>query len=142
MIDQRGVEPLAMQIFAGIVLLVIGLGIGYAVYSWAGGYATALKCNITFNKLSSTITKPGSDTIQTTVEYTMGTKADATLSATGEPTGVSVIFQPITDEPTFYSNMTVTVDNTALAGSYVLTITAKDNSGSTAGSAPYTINIQ
>lgn len=143
--DERGVEPLAMKIFAGIVLLVIGLGIGFGVYMWAGGWATAIKCDVILDKPSATIGKPTSgentDTIQVNIKYIMGTKEAVTLDATGEPQGVRVIFSPLSGEPDFYSNMTVGVNENAVAGSYVLTIVVKDSKSGTSGSAPFNLTI-
>ncbi len=142
---ERGVEPLAMKIMAGVILLVIGLGIGYAVYTWAGGYVTAIKCELSFDKSSTTIGKPGSgensDMIQVTTRYVMGTKETVTLDATGEPSGVRVTFDPQTGEPDFYSNMRVYVNENAAADSYVLTILVKDSKGNTSGSTAFNLEI-
>jgi len=141
-LDERGVEPLAMQIFAGIVLLVIGLGIGYTVYMWAGGWATAIKCNVSLDKPSTTIRIGENETIRVNISIAMGTAENVTLYATGEPGNVSVTFNPPRSEPPFYSNMTVTVSDGAIPDNYVLTILAKDRKGATSGSAPFNLTIQ
>ena len=140
--DELGVEPLAMKIFAGIVLLVIGLGIGYAVYTWAGGWVRAMKCDLSFNKDRAVISRGDNDIVQITVRYIMGTKESVTLDATGEPAGVSVSFNPLSGEPDFYSNMTISVSADAEPGNYVLTIIVKDGNGSTSGSAPFNLTVQ
>jgi len=143
--DELGVEPLAMKIFAGIVLLVIGLGIGYGVYTWAGGWATAIKCNLGLEKNTTTIGIPdngeNTNNIRVDISIAIGTAENVTLDATGKPQGVSVTFNPPRSEPPFYSYMTVKVDNTATAGNYVLTILAKDSKGATSGSAPFNLTI-
>ena len=140
--DERGVEPLAMKIFAGIVLLVIGIGIGYGVYMWAGGWVTAIKCNVSLEKSSTTISIGNNDTIRVNISIAMGTAEIVTLDATGEPDNVSVTFNPSSGEPPFYSNMTVTVSSGATASNYVLTILVKDSKGTTSGSAPFNLIIQ
>ncbi|MEM3519378.1 MAG: hypothetical protein QW179_02265 [Candidatus Hadarchaeales archaeon] len=138
--DERGVEPLAMKIFAGIVLLIIGLGIGYAVYSWAGGYASSLKCEIILSESSKSVSRGGSATINVTVNYIMGTKENVTLQATGAPSGVNLSFNPPMGEPTFYSTLIITVDNTASPGSSTLTISAMGSKGQ-AGSTSLALTI-
>lgn len=142
---ERGVEPLAMKIFAGIVLLAIGLGIGYGVYTWAGGWAAAIKCDISFDKSGTTIGKPttgeNSDIIQVNIRYVMGTKWTVLLDATGEPLGVRIIFDPPSGEPDFYSYMRVYVNENANPDNYVVTILVKDSKGTTGGSAPFNLEI-
>ncbi|MEM2192627.1 MAG: hypothetical protein QXG38_03330 [Candidatus Hadarchaeales archaeon] len=138
--DERGVEPLAMKIFAGIVLLIIGLGIGYALYSWAGGYASSLKCSITLSETSKTISRGGSATIDVTVNYLMGTVENVTLQATGAPSGVNISFSRLRGEPSFYSTLIITVDNTASPGSSTLTISAIGSKGQ-AGSASLALTV-
>jgi hypothetical protein len=140
-LDQRGVEPLAMKIFAGIVLLVIGLGIGYAVYSWAAGYATGLKCTITLASDSSTIARGENETIGVTVEYLMGTKDNVTLRASGHPPEVEISFKPATDEPTFFSDMVIIVTPAAEPGDYPLTISADDSRGNQTASARFDLTV-
>jgi hypothetical protein len=82
------------------------------------------------------------DNIQVNIDFTMGTAETATLSATGQPSGVTVTFNPSNGMPPFYSTMTVSVDNTATVGSYTLTILAKTSGGATSGSAPFNLTIQ
>lgn len=140
--EERGVEPLAMKIMAGVILLVVGLGIGYAVYTWAGGYVAAIKCNVSLEKSSTTISVGENETIRVDISIAMGTAETVTLDATGEPSGVSVSFEPSSGEPPFYSNMTVSVGSTSTAGDYVLTILVKDSKGATSGSVPFNLTIQ
>jgi len=138
--DNKGVEPLAMQIFAGIVLLVIGLGIGYAVYTWAGkGASSMLAFNVTLDTQSIAISRPASGdnsrTFNVTVDSFGGTyDKTVSLSATGQPTGVTVGFSPTSGKPSFSSVITVEVDNTAALGISAITIrgTSEDSTEKTA----------
>lgn len=140
--DERGVEPLAMQIFAGIVLLVIGLGVGIGVFSWARGWTTAIKCDLSFDQNSAVISRGGNETIQVTIRYVMGTKETVTPDATGGPNGVSVSFNPPSGEPDFYSNMTISVGASVEPDNYVLTVIVKDSKGATSGSAAFNLTVQ
>ena len=143
MLGQKGVEPLAMQIFAGIVLLVIGIGIGYAVYTWAGkGASSMLSFNVTLDgnsTLDITLGRPTSGENSTTIDMTVesfGGTYDETvsLSATGQPTGVTVSFSATSGKPNFGSIITVEVDNTAALGASAITIrgTSEDGTEKTA----------
>jgi aminopeptidase S len=131
-LDQRGVEPLAMKIFAGIVLLVIGLGIGIGVFSLAAtGSQQLLAFNVTLDgqfSLSTTIGIPtegdNSKTIQVSVTKLGTYDKTVTLDATGEPTGVTVSFSPASGTPDLGSTMTVVVDNNATAGATTITVKA------------------
>jgi aminopeptidase S len=133
MLDQRGVEPLAMKIFAGLLLLVIGIGVGYGVYTLAGKGATQL---LSYNVLidgqasySTLITRGSNKPLAVLVEKIGTYDKNVTLDATGEPTGVTVGFSPSSGVPTFGSTMTVSVDNTATVGSTTLTIRALGEDG-------------
>lgn len=149
--EEAGVEPTALKIMAGVILLGIGLGIGVAVYKTVGSTITAMKCNVDLGTSSITIGRPlsgeNTDIVRVDITLLTGTAETATLDVTGEPTGVRVTFSEQSGIPPFYSNMTVHVDNIqvanpATAGSYVLTILAKDSKGATSGSAPLGLIIQ
>jgi aminopeptidase S len=132
--EERGVEPLAMQIFAGIILLVIGLGIGYAVFTWAGkGTQQALSFSVSVSPNSTTIVIPatGDNTknLNVTVNRIGAYDKTVTLIATGQPTGVTVSFSPASGIPGFGSTMTVEVDNRATSGTTTLTIKATGTDG-------------
>jgi len=129
-LDQRGVEPLALQIFAGIVLLVIGLGIGYAVYTWAGKGATGmLSFTVSVSPTSATVNKPSGDNVETlslsvSVQRIGTYDKIVSLTATGQPTGVTISFSPASGIPSFGSTMTVIIDNSAIAGKTTITVKA------------------
>ncbi|GEM_PF-822733 len=127
--DERGVEPLAMKIFAGIVLLMIGLGIGYAVYTWAGkGTQQMLSFTVNVSPGTVTIEIPENGVNMKNISVTItriGTYDETvSLDAEGEPTGVNVSFSPASGKPDFGSTMTITVDNSAIAGVTTITIKA------------------
>jgi hypothetical protein len=147
--DEAGVEPTAMKIMAGVILLAIGLGIGVAVYKTVGGAVTAMKVDVSLARSSTTIGRPASgentDDIRVDITLLMGTAETATLDATGEPSGVTVTFSPPSGKPPFYSTMTISVSNTvgnADLRKHTLTILAKDSGGATSGSAPFDLTIQ
>lgn len=130
--DQRGVEPLAMKIFAGIVLLVIGLGVGYGVYSWASsGSQTLLAFNVTLDgqsSLSVTIGIPteteNTKTVGVLVESLASYDKNVSLTATGAPTGVNLSFSPASGSLNLGSTLTVRVDDSAIAGTTTITVRA------------------
>jgi hypothetical protein len=143
--EEVGVEPTALKIMAGIVLLAIGLGIGVAVFKTVGSSVTAMRVTVSLDRSSTTIGRPMSgdntDNIQVSIDLIMGTAETATLSATGQPSGVTVTFSPSSGMPPFYSTMKVSVENTAGSGTYTLTILAKTSGGATSGSAPFGLTI-
>jgi len=127
--DERGVEPLAMKLFAGIVLLVIGLSIAYAIYTWAGRTSQEMlsfSVSVSPNAVSIDIPENGTNTTTVTVNVVKVGSYDrtVTLSADGQPTGVSTSFSPASGIPQFGSTMTIVVDNTATSGTTTLTIRA------------------
>jgi len=127
--DERGVEPLAMKIFAGIVLLMIGLGIGYAVYTWAGKGAQQMlsfMVSVSSDNVTIKIPEDGESTKNLSVTVTRLGPYDETVSldAEGEPTGVKVSFSPASGTPDFGSTMTITVNNSATPGTTTITIKA------------------
>jgi len=128
-LDQRGVEPLALQIFAGIILLVIGLGIAYGIYMWAGkGSTSLLSYNVSLSPNSATMTKPTDNNVSTSVSVSVSRIAPydkiVTLTATGVPDNVAVSFSPNTGTPSFGSTMTITVGVQAVQKKTTITIKA------------------
>jgi len=139
--DEAGVEPTALKIMAGVVLLVIGLGIGVAVYKMVGGSVTAMKVDVSLAQSSTTIAKNNTDNIQVDVTLIMGTTENVTLYTIGVPDNVAVTFSPPSGKPPFYSTMKVSVGSTAAPGTYTLTVLAKTSSGATSGSVPFDLTI-
>jgi cardiolipin synthase len=79
----------------------------------------------------------GSSTITSTV--TGGFDSAVTLTASGEPTGVTVAFSPASITGAGPSTMTATVASTAAAGTYPITITG--TSGSTTETATVSLTV-
>ena len=79
----------------------------------------------------------GTSTITTTL--TSGTAQSVTLSATGQPAGVSVGFNPASVTAGGTSTMTVTVPTGTTAGSYPLSVTG--TSASATHSVPVTLTV-
>lgn len=129
-LDQRGVEPLAMKLFAGIVLLVIGLGIGYAVYTWAGRGATGmLSFTVSLSPTSATVSPGSTITVNVSVQRIGPYDKNVSLSASGVPANVRVSFSPNTGVPAFGSTMTIVVENSAQSGTTTITIKATGTDG-------------
>lgn len=124
--EERGVEPLAMKIFAGIVLLVIGLGIGYGVYMWAsGGVHETLSFSVDVSPNSATLSAGENINVTVTVRRIGTYDKTVTLDATGEPDDVTVSFSPTSGVPEFGSTMTIRVASGATPGATTLTIRAR-----------------
>jgi hypothetical protein len=134
-----------MKLFAGIVLLVIGIGLGYGLYMWAAGYAEAIKCEITLERISATVSGEENVTIEVpvelTIKYIMGARENVELNVSGIPSGVTVDFSPTRGVPDFYSNMTIFVTPAAEPGDYPLTISVIDTQGNVAASARFDLTI-
>ncbi|MEM3420892.1 MAG: hypothetical protein QW835_02015 [Candidatus Hadarchaeum sp.] len=129
-LDQCGVEPLAMKLFAGIVLLVIGLGIGYAVYTWAGRGATGmLSFTVSLSPTSATVRPGNTITVNVSVQRIGPYDKDVSLSASGVPANVTVGFSPSTGVPAFGSTMTIVVGSSAQPGTTTITVKATGTDG-------------
>ena len=132
--DERGVEPTALKIMAGVIMLAIGLSIGVAVYKRAGGATPGmLSFSVTLSP-SATIGRPtsGENTkdVSVSVQKILDYSSTVTLSYSGNPSGVTVTFAPSSGTPNFYSTMTVHVDNTTtFAGTTTITIRATGADG-------------
>ena len=130
-LDERGVEPLAMKIFAGIVLLVLGIGIGFMVITWArGGVTQQLSFDVTVSPSSATVIRPSTDNSSTTAQVSVqpilgGYSQMVTLSFESPPTGVYITFDGSpTDNgtPPFSSTMTIQVDSSVALGTTTINI--------------------
>ena len=143
--DERGVEPTALVIMAGVILLAIGLSIGVAVYKRAGGGVTSqLSFSVTLSPSSATIGRPmnGENTknVQVSVEKILDYSSVVTLNYSGNPTGVTVTFSSSSGTLNFYSTMTVHVDNTAALGTSTITVRGTGADG-TEQTAPFELTV-
>jgi hypothetical protein len=132
-----------MKIFAGIVLLVIGLGIGYAIYMGIKPPAFTL----TFSPTVARIHKPlppenvSDNSIRVTVERLLEYDQPVNLSPGVLPENVDVRFNPPsgTPAPNFTSTVKVMVGPNAPVGKHSITVYAKGPDAE--GSGTFTLEI-
>ena len=126
--DERGIEPLAMKLLAGLILLAAGLGMGITMYKRAGRTIERSSIQLFLERESWTLPKPENEnslTVLVNVESVFDFHENVTLSVEGQPVGVNTIFSRSVGVPTFYSNLTITVSSIVARGSYVLTVKAE-----------------
>jgi hypothetical protein len=136
-LDERGVEPLAMKIFAGIFLLIVGLGIGYAVYAQVGrGVQSMLSFTVriegqTEHSLTLGVPASGENSASLSVRVEEITPYDkmVVLIATGIPENVRCSFSPGSGQPTFGSTLTIRVGPQAPRGTHTITVKAAGEDG-------------
>jgi uncharacterized membrane protein len=111
---------------------------GSALINALAGTATA-GFSLSANPTSVSVKqgKSGSSTITSTT--TGGFNSAVTLSATGQPTGVTVTFNPTSITGTGTSLMTMTVASTTKTGTYPITV--KGTSGSTTETTTVTLTV-
>lgn len=144
-LDERGVEPLAMKIFAGIFLLIVGLGIGYAAYVRMGRSVQSMlsfrveiegqtECSLTLG-----VPQSGENSATLSLRVVEVTQYDrsVTLTATGLPENVSCSFSPAQGNPTFSSILTVKVGQRAPKGTHAVTVRATGEDGTEQTAALY-----
>jgi len=135
--EERGIEPLALKLLAGLILLAAGLGIGLTMYKRAGKVVERLSVRLSVEPDSWTLPKPDNEnftTVQITVEPLLDFHGEVTLSADGQPSGVYVSFSPSSGTPIFYSSLVIKVTNKVNPGVYTLTIRARGNGAEAAHS--------
>ena len=119
--DERGVEPTALKLLAALLLLAVGIGIGFAVYTWvAAGTGQQMEeitgpgFSVSVSPGSATIVRPATGSVErqftVNVEVQRGYDKTVTLSySPADLTGVSIDFSPENGKPTFGSTMIMTV---------------------------------
>ena len=139
--DEAGVEPTAMKIMAGVILLAIGLGIGVAVYRLVGndvrlvgnGVTGQLSFSVDVEENEVTLGKPDtgehSITVKVSVDNILDYNKVVTLSYSPSRAGVSITFNPSSGTPTFRPDMTVRVDHTATPETVTITVKGSDADG-------------
>ena len=121
--DERGVEPTAMKILVGVILVAIGLGVGITLYTQFDP-ASYLSYSVTATPSSDVIARDSSDTVSISIESLGGHSGTIELTATGVPAGVTASFSPENGTGSFGSTMTVTVTGAAATGTSTITIKA------------------
>jgi len=140
--EERGVEPLALKLLAGLILLAVGLGLGLTMYRRAGKTLEKVGIRLSLEPESWTLPKPEGEnvlTVQVTVESLLDFQGNVSLSASGVPSGVDVSFSPDFGTPTFYSTLQIRVTNTVNRGTYSLTIRARGNGAE--ATHPFTLEV-
>ena len=103
------------------------------------GAATTSGFSLSANPGALTVAQGKSGTSTITSTTTGGFDSAVTLSASGQPTGVTVAFSPTSITGTGTSTMTMTVSATAVAGTYPITVTG--TSGSTKETTTVTLTV-
>jgi subtilase family serine protease len=120
--------------------LVTGIGSpnGQAlVDALAGSSTSGFSLSASPNSVSVAQGSSGTSTITSTT--TGGFNSAVTLSATGQPTGVTVVFNPTSITGTGTSTMTMTVGSTTVPGTYPITVTG--TAGSTTETTTVTLTV-
>jgi hypothetical protein len=140
--DERGIEPLAMKLLAGLILLAAGLGLGITLYRRAGKAVERLGVQLSLEPSSWTLRRPDNEnslTVLVTVEPLLDFHETVALSVEGRPPGVSVSFSRPSGVPPFYSNLSITVTTQATPDNYVLTVKAEG--GGALATQPFQLTI-
>jgi hypothetical protein len=121
-----------MKILAGVILLVIGLGLGYAIY-------TGIKpprFQVILSPASANVGRGDPPiTSQVKVEVLLEYDEVVNLTGGGVPDNVLVTFSPSSEKPTFESTMTITVGPDAPTGTHTITVRATGPDGAEATGA-------
>ncbi|WP_026421612.1 M20/M25/M40 family metallo-hydrolase [Actinokineospora inagensis] len=94
--------------------------------------------SLSLNPSSGSVTQGSSGTFTVNTQTTSGSAQNVTLSATGQPAGVTVSFNPSSVQTGAASTATVQVGQSAAQGSYSITVTAQ---GSTSHTATYSLTV-
>lgn len=132
MMDKKGIEPLAIKLLAGMILLAVGLGIGIAMYRRAKvGIERELSFLIEISPTSFRLAKPQTEntltsilTVQPIGDYSLRVDLTAEVSP-----GIKIIFSPSSGRPPFHSTVMIRIDNTAEKRIHTLTIKAIGEDG-------------
>lgn len=128
--DERGVEPTALKIMAGVIMLAIGLSIGVAVYKRAsGGVSGQLSFSVATSPSSLTENKGDNKNVTVTVTRILDYSNTVSLSADNVTGVYTVDFYPTSGVPTFSSTMTVRIASAAPSGTRTITIKATGTDG-------------
>ena len=140
--DKKGIEPLAMKLLAGLILLAAGLGIGITMYRRAGRTIERLAIQISLDPASWTLSKPENENslaVRVEVRSVLEFHENVTLSLEGKPPGVNVSFTRVSGVPDFYSTLTIRVTKDVTPGTYDLTVKAEG--GGAQATSPFRLII-
>lgn len=114
------------------ILLGISLGFIFPIYVGlvsASGHSPSPNFSISVSPNQGSYPPYNSTTATITVRSISGYTTRVTLSASGQPSGVTISFNPTSGNPTFYSTMTINISGTAPFGDYTITITGTADDG-------------
>ncbi|PPK68565.1 M20/M25/M40 family metallo-hydrolase [Actinokineospora auranticolor] len=94
--------------------------------------------SLSLNPSSGSVVKGNSATFQVATQTTSGSAQNVTLSASGQPSGVTVSFTPSSVQTGASSTATVNVASTVANGTYTITVTA---AGATSHTATYSLTV-
>ncbi len=132
--EEAGVEPTALKIMAGIILLAIGLGIGVAVYRSVGKAMPSFSIDLL--PTSATADNGENVGVQVTVGRLLDYNKVVTLSASFDSVYVeNVNFSPNNGAVPFSATMTIHVKAAATSGTTTITVRGTGTDGVTASAA-------
>jgi hypothetical protein len=132
--DKAGVEPTAMKIMAGVILLAIGLGIGVAVYRSVGKAMPSF--SIDLSPTSKTADNGENVNVRVSVGRLLDYNKVVTLSASYDSAYVdNVNFSPDNGAVPFSAMMTIHVRAAATSGTTTITVKGTGTDGVTASAA-------
>lgn len=142
--DERGVEPTVMKILVGVILVGIGLGVGIPLYLHFGSAAKEyLNYSIPDPQPpEGTISKDNSGTAEVSVESFAGYSKPVTLTASGVPSNVTVLFNEqssYSNTPPYEVTMKISVGAGASSGTYTITIRGTSEDGTKTASYELTV---
>jgi hypothetical protein len=132
--EEAGVEPTALKIMAGVILLAIGLGIGVAVYRSVGTGVTgqlSFSVNVTASEVNLGIPGNGenSTSVQVSVDKILDYNKVVTLSYSPSIDNVNITFNPSSGTPNFGSTMTIRINENTSPENVTITIKGSDADG-------------
>jgi hypothetical protein len=132
--EEAGVEPTALKIMAGVILLAIGLGIGVAVYRSVGTGVTgqlSFSVNVTASEVTLRIPDNGdnSTTVQVSIDKILDYNKAVTLSYSPSISNLSITFNPSSGTPNFGSTMTIRINENTSPENVTITVNGSDADG-------------
>ncbi len=109
------------------------------VENWVAGIDSS-DFSMGLSSSGDSVTQGGSVTVTVNLSQVSGYNYTVNLSASGQPSGVSIAFSPGSGIPSFNSIMTITTSTSAGTGTHEITITGTDTENSTR-SATYSLTI-
>ncbi|MFJ8580809.1 M28 family peptidase [Micromonospora sp. NPDC093277] len=113
-------------------------GVAYAIWQLAVGGTPTNDFSVSVSPTSGSVARGGATTATVNTATTSGSAQTVSLSATGAPSGVTVLFSPSSVTSGGSATMTVSASATAATGTYAITVTG---TGSTTRSTTYSLTV-